>query len=254
MNPDGAGEWRERIDWALAYPFDVPGSSFVFDGVGDILLDAYLSEHRLSISELISGRTPVLAVGSNASPSQLSTKRERFGLAGEVPVLKATLSGFDVVYTARITSYGSVPATLCPSPGTVVDIFVTFLDSHQLERMDLSEDAHRKNGNYRRERFTGSGLEMGGEIDPEEVWVYRSNRGCLLAGGGCVALSAIDTRGRRFPAMSQAEVQERLRGLLDGEKTLDDFIRENIEDKTIRDSRNERLRKWAGEGPVVEGG
>jgi hypothetical protein len=245
----------EGIERALAYPYSIPSGSYVFDGEDAIPLDDYFSERGISFSELISGRTPVLAAGSNASPYQLRTKRERFGLAGEIPVIKARLSGFDVVYSARITSYGSVPATLRPSPGTAVDLFVTFLNEEQLFPMDKSEDAHIKNGNYRRELFTGGGLEMEEEIDPGEVWVYQSNRGCLLLGGECAALSAISVQGRRLPALSQKEVQEWVRDHLVPGAPLDEFIRENIGDKAIRDARNERLKEWAGEGDwAVEGG
>ena len=246
---------RGGIERALAYPFSIPSGSYVFDGADAIPLDDYFSERGISSSELISGRTPVLAVGSNASPYQLRTKRDCYSLFGEIPVIKARLSDFDVVYTSRITSYGSVPATLRPSPGTAVDLFVTFLNKEQLYPMDKSENAHRKNGNYRRELFTGGGLEMEGEFDPDEMWVYQSNRGCLLTGGECAALSAISARGRRFPAMSQAEVQEWVRGDLAPGATLDEFIRENIGDRAICEARNERLKRWAREDDqVVEGG
>ena len=97
---------RGGIERALAYPFSIPSGSYVFDGADAIPLDDYFSERGISFSELISGRTPVLAVGSNASPYQLRTKRDCYSLFGEIPVIKARLSGFDVVYSARITSYG----------------------------------------------------------------------------------------------------------------------------------------------------
>ncbi|MDP7505520.1 MAG: gamma-glutamylcyclotransferase family protein [Nitrospinota bacterium] len=237
---------RGGIERALAYPFSIPSGSYVFDGADAIPLDDYFSERGISFSELISGRTPVLAVGSNASPYQLRTKRDCYSLFGEIPVIKARLSGFDVVYSARITSYGSVPATLRPSPGTAVDLFVTFLNGPQLERMDLSEGV---GVNYSREKLEAPGdlaLERGAL--PGEVWTYRSKTGFLRIHGDCVALKACGARGRKLPALSQAGVQERLRGLLDGGKTLDVFIRENIGDRAVREARNERLKEWTGEG------
>ena len=57
--------------------------------------------------------TAVLAIGSNAGPSQLARKfpRETFPSAA-VPVLRAMLRGHDVCYAPLISSYGSVTATL----------------------------------------------------------------------------------------------------------------------------------------------
>ena len=80
---------RGGIERALAYPFSIPSGSYVFDGADAIPLDDYFSERGISFSELISGRTPVLAVGSNASPYQFRTKRDCYSLFGEIPVIKA---------------------------------------------------------------------------------------------------------------------------------------------------------------------
>ena len=63
----------------------------------------------------------MLAIGSNAAPSQLERK---FGgavsgwprLPAVVPCARLALAHHDVVYCPLISSYGSVPATLevCP--------------------------------------------------------------------------------------------------------------------------------------------
>ena len=63
------------------------------------------------------GFTPVLAIGSNAAPSQLARK---YG-GGEpswpqmdvaVPCVRLGLEDHDVVYCPLLSSYGSIPATL----------------------------------------------------------------------------------------------------------------------------------------------
>ena len=60
-------------------------------------------------------RTPVLAYGSNAAPEVLSRK---LALSDQpVLVVPARLREFDVVYSAHISPYGAVPATLQRSPG-----------------------------------------------------------------------------------------------------------------------------------------
>ncbi len=52
---------------------------------------------------------------------------------------QGALSGFDVVYSSRFASYGSVPAALQASLGTVCSAFVTFLTRKQLEIMHRTE-------------------------------------------------------------------------------------------------------------------
>ena len=53
--------------------------------------------------------TPVLAIGSNAAPQQLARKfpAERFPGGVLIPVVRAVLQGFDVVYAPLLASYGS---------------------------------------------------------------------------------------------------------------------------------------------------
>lgn len=53
--------------------------------------------------------TPVLAVGSNAAPTQLARKfpAEMFPDGVVIPVLRCVLPDFDVVYAPLISSYGS---------------------------------------------------------------------------------------------------------------------------------------------------
>ncbi len=55
--------------------------------------------------------TLVLAVGSNAAPTQLACKftRDHFPRGVVIPVLRCILLDFDVVYAPTITSYGSCP-------------------------------------------------------------------------------------------------------------------------------------------------
>ena len=241
------GEERLKVvAWALSYPFERPLGSYVFDGTDDIPLTAYLSGHKISYSELISGREPVLAVGSNASPSQLRRKFDSYGLSGEIPVIKAVLSGFDSVYSAHIAGYGSIPATLVSSPGTEVELFVTFLNEGQLYAMDISEGAARENGNYERIRLGGVRLVLDSGEVLDEAFSYQSRKGALVLDGQSVALVAIIATGRKFPAMTQMRIQEIVRDKFAPGERLDDFIWENIGEngKAKRDKWN----SWLKEG------
>ena len=164
--------------------------------------------------------TAVLAIGSNAGPSQLARKfpRETFPSAA-VPVLRAMLRGHDVCYAPLISSYGSVTATLheveedgegrgegegeCEGGGgegqegpggprtaaaatTSVEVWVTFLSPDLLHRM------HETEACYDLQRLdcpgpgsgSGSGSVAGEEGTTKDL-LEKENRRQLLALGTC---------------------------------------------------------------------
>lgn len=155
--------------------------------------------------------TAVVALGSNAGPSQLARKfpRERFPQAA-VPVLRAMLRGHDVCYAPLISSYGSVTATLHEvgdeeegkegggnvsgerglrkkkSPTTTsVEVWVTFLTPDLLQRMHETEACY----DLQRLDCPGGGGSRG------EGKEGREN--LLLALGTCAESEAL---GREPPA------------------------------------------------------
>ena len=115
------------FDRALNYPYYAIEGDFLFTDGATI---------ELEDDSLLNNRQAVLAVGSNRSPEQLVRK---FGKNETIPVTKATLHDYDVFYSAHIASYGSIPAVLGRSYGTLVDLSVTWLLPHQLERMHETE-------------------------------------------------------------------------------------------------------------------
>lgn len=117
----------ERINHACSYPFARPACSYLFvDGTMQLLL-----------KEIVTGRIPVLASGSNAAPSRLAAK---FGGAdGVIPVTRAVLHDFAVVFAGHFTGYGAIPATLVSHPGAATNIWITWLTQDQLTIMHRSE-------------------------------------------------------------------------------------------------------------------
>ena len=115
------------FDRALNYPYSAIEGDFLFTDGATI---------KLEDDSFLNSRQAVLAVGSNRSPEQLVRK---FGRNETIPVTKATLRDYDVFYSAHIASYGSIPAVLGRSDGTSVDLSVTWLLPHQLERMHETE-------------------------------------------------------------------------------------------------------------------
>jgi hypothetical protein len=180
---------------ALDYPLGIPSRSYALvDGEA-----VELNRAEVDVAE----RVALLAYGSNASPEVLSRKLAT--LPDPVPVVRTTLRDFDVVYSAHVSPYGAIPATLARSPGTEVSAFVAYLTSEQLDLVTATEP------NYDLARFDRPSCTLERGTAPPELSVYLSKHGALLIDAREVALSEIEAEGRRFPQMTQRQVQERAR-------------------------------------------
>jgi len=180
---------------ALGYPYAAHGGDFLFRDGQTLPL---APDHPLD------GLTPVIAVGSNRAPAQLA--RKFAGLTVAVPVTRLQARDVDVVHAAHIAGYGAVPATLAASPGTVVELWITWLDPAALARMDATEAV---GVNYDRVTVTPCWAETGPRA-PERALLYAARRGLLRLDATPVALAAIPAEGRRHPAMTQEQVLRRL--------------------------------------------
>ncbi|HKZ15154.1 MAG TPA: hypothetical protein VJL81_15055 [Solirubrobacterales bacterium] len=217
--------WRpdteELVRRALAYPYDPPRGSFVQIG------DRTLSVPSQAID--IEGRRALLAYGANASPEALTRKLAALE-PRPIPVLRVSLGGWDVVYSAHITRYGSVPAAVVPSPGTVASVHLVFPDDEQLAALAATEGQ-----NYRLEQlvdFTAE-LEIGGE-GPAEIDAFVSVHGPVILDGSPVALAAIPARGRVFPEHTTPEMIERVRLALHPELSVREFVLHYVERGGLR--------------------
>jgi len=200
---------------AVAYPYEAPLRSFVQTGRHSRDID---SPEGLDLT----AREPLLAYGANAAPSVLA--RKLAGLPEEpLPVLRAELPGFDVVYSAHISLYGAVPSTLQRSEGTTVPAFVLYPSPDQLERLSATEP------NYELRRLDVPGLRTDLVLSPAAVDAYVSRHGCLDLDDSEVALAAIEADGRRFPSIGEVEVLERVRRLLAPELDLERFVESSLD-------------------------
>jgi hypothetical protein len=188
----------------LAYPFDVPAAGFVWRA-GEVA-----SPGGPAGDLELSSRAAVLAIGSNASPAQLSRKfaAERFRdprvADGVIPVVEAVAPDVDVVYAAHVASYGSVPATLVAAPGVRVHVFVCWLTPAQLARMNETEALGRQ---Y--DLVAVPGVRSGGRTLTRAV-AYVSTAGVARFGGRPLALRTVAAEGRALAAATQADVWDRL--------------------------------------------
>ena len=225
---------HDIVRWAKSYPFGHLAESYLFSDGEARPLDRPAAAVR--------GRTPVIASGSNAAPSQLARKYDTFERGAKIPVTRVLIEDFDSVYNAHITSYGSVPATLFPSPGTVLETFITWLDESELEIMHGTE---QPGVNYDFTELGNLSLEADGIGVLDVAFAYISVVGCLSHDGAPVSLAEVPARGRRFAARGQEEMQALIRDRTAPGADLDQFIAENVEDHALRRQRSAALARTA---------
>ncbi|HET9198929.1 MAG TPA: hypothetical protein VFN92_11830 [Solirubrobacterales bacterium] len=181
---------------ALAYPYATPDRSYLYRA-GEA--------HELPPDPDLAGRSPLLSYGANAAPEALARKLAPLP-DPELPVLRAELEGFDVVYSAHVSPYGAVPATLLECPGTTAPVFVLRPTAEQRALLTASEP------NY-------------DLVEVEGTAAYRSRHGCLTLDGSPVALAAVRSRGRTLPELDEPAVLERVRAHLEPDLSLEEFVR-----------------------------
>lgn len=203
VDPEGTAAILKR---ALDYPYAAPERSYLY-------CDGEAHEPPPDGFDL-SGRTPLLSYGANCAPAALARKlASRPG--EEMPVERAELDGFDVVYSAHVSPYGAVPATLHESPGTTAPAFLIHPTPEQRRLLAASEP------NY-------DLVEVNG------IATYRSKHGCLELDGSPVALAAVRSRGRSLPELDELAVLERVRAAVAPDLDLAAFVRECVERGGIR--------------------
>lgn len=218
-------ERSDVVERALGYPYAAPWRPFV-----------QLKHETLAADEFAidtDERTAMLAYGSNAAPEVLARK---LALSDQpVLVVPAWLDDFDVVYSAHISPYGAVPATLQRSPGTRVRVHVVYMTSAQAGLVSATEP------NYEAAKIDAAvcRLDDGGEIAGPAA--YLSRHGCLLHEGAEVALAAVEATGRTFPAASEGKVLERLRALFCPDEGLETFVLANVTDPALSQARSAQL-------------
>jgi hypothetical protein len=161
------GEW-------LVMPAGPGGPEQAVDGSRP--LDRVLREEAVAG---VGQRTPVLSVGSNASPAQLRRKLACAGLRTVVPMTAVQAHGLAVGVSAHVSTPGYVPATPVADPAAVSDLWVLWFDTDAVRAVDRTEP------NYRRIRVPSRyliGLTSG--VTVRRCRVYVSRHGCLAGSGG----------------------------------------------------------------------
>jgi hypothetical protein len=211
---------------ALAYPFGIPDGSYVLAG----------GEPEPLGDEALEDRVAVLAYGANAAPAALAAK---VGPDARVPVVAGELRDFDVVYSAHISPYGSIPGTLQHAPGAVASVHTVHLTPAQLARV------HRSEPNYEFVALKAVDLRLEGGGRADSVAAYVSRHGCLRRDGGHVGVAAIPVEGRTWPALGEAEILAAARDDLAPGEDLYDFVLAHVADPELAARRTAALRATA---------
>ncbi|HEV2772742.1 MAG TPA: hypothetical protein VGV57_07950 [Thermoleophilaceae bacterium] len=258
------GERDRILARAKRYPYAAPETSYAITpagryelvgiGTGAGLASGARARHVESGEELpladlpvddldpdsLRARLPVLAYGANRTLEALERKRALPGFPADesILVLRARLHDLDIVYSAHLSPYGSVGATLQRSPGTAVEVCVTLLSELQLAALGQTET------NYTLEDLRlDLVLDGGGRIDRARAYVSR--HGGLVLDGAQFALAAIPATGRRLEARTEPEILAAVARRLGHPGELDDFILATVLDPQLAAARTRELRRDA---------
>jgi hypothetical protein len=216
---------------ALAYPFGIPSGSYLLAGGQAVALNG--------AGPAVDGREAVLAFGANASPAALAAKLGDRAAAASVPVVAGDLHGFDVVHSAHVSPYGSIPGTLQHSPDAVAAVHVVHLLVEELAAV------HRSEPNYVFARLRDIDLRLEGGARLDSVYAYVSRHGCLRLEGAHVGVAAIPVLGRTWPALDQPAMLAAARDLLAPDDDLDDFVLAQATDPEVATARTSELKRDA---------
>jgi hypothetical protein len=204
--------------WACAYPWARPVGSYVLaaDGAVHLLAELDEPERERSIERFSAPtgeRVPLLAIGSNAAPEALQRKFGHFEDPADRTALVVTgrLHDFDVGFAAQPTLYGSLPATIFPSPGTAVAAALLWLTPAQFTQLTWSELSYQLG--RLRTRFAVDDADE----HFDEVLVFVSRWGAFRPDGSPPALAAIPADGRAAPTLSQEQALDRAAALVLGD-------------------------------------
>lgn len=216
---------------AVGYPWARPDGSYLLADAATQPIADMPADERQRVLDSFSGegcgRSPLVAIGSNAAPSTLEAKFAHFSDEADrsVLALAGRLHEFDVGVAAQPALYGSMPATIFPSPGTAVRATVLWVTPAQFTQLTWSELSYRLG--RLRTRF-----EVGeGGVAFDEVLVFVSRFGAFCVDGRPVALAAVPASDRTAVPLSQEQALAAAAELALGPgAAAEDLVRAVVED------------------------
>lgn len=162
-------------------------------------LNEFINNKKLTPIE---NRYAILAYGSNACPGQLDYKFNKIE-DNSIIVLKGKLINIDVVFSPRIASYGSIPATIKISEGTIAECWVNLLTEEQLKFMDISES---RDSWYDLVEIKKNYFEISNNNSIMNLYAYIDKNGVLAIDKNPVRLSEVNAINPKFKNKTQKEI------------------------------------------------
>lgn len=213
---------------AFLYPYAAPDRDFLFSA-GQV---SPLTKQKVRVQT--ADRIPVLAVGSNRAPAQLTRKFSHQNISDVIPVTLGWMMHHDIVYSTHVSGYGAVPATLAPSPGTRVRVAVTWLSAGQLAHMHVTESVPVQ---YQYVGLHGRDVELDCGLTVDNIGMYQSSSGYVFGQQDTFALSAIRAEARRYPALSQWDIMAHI-ARIKGQVFRPEFVLRLVDDRDFRNTVN----------------
>lgn len=256
----------ELVELGLTYPYPrLPDSYLFVDGVAfpyvemtdDPLGDSVVKRpdgSQSTAAELLdtlevpaASRTlgqPVIAYGSNPSAEQLTRKfaaNPAFRGRAVIPTVRGSLRDYDVVFAPHLMGYGAMPATIVPSPGTDVEVWINWMDQAEIDRMNSSEGS---GGLYAFGRLGDIDLNVPGP-SVDGPLAYIDCFGALEIDGTIFPLSAVDATGRTSEPIDEPEALSRVIAALGWQASAFDLVATVIRSEEERTARTEAMSRLA---------
>lgn len=229
----------EELARALDYPYPAPLPPWIFAG-HEVHRPASPGFPALSRDIRRDARVPVVAAGSNRAPVQLCRK---FGVEDAFPVSTIRLRDVDTVYSAHFSSYGAIPATLAPSPGTVLHTAVLWLTAAQLDRMNATEAL---GVNYRLGWMARRSVSRRFGLTADRIAAYISLHGAVTCDAGVpVPVAGFRRQGGQGRALDQGGVHALAHPRVAPGEELQAHIANLVGDKSVREQRRDMLKRNA---------
>ncbi len=148
-----------------------------------------------------------------------------------IPVESIKLIGVDVVFGARISGYGAVPATLFPVNGVVSEVALNWLTPTEMSIMDRSEGLGR---GYKKMRLMSSSIVAKRELKVDWVPAYVTEAGALPIEHGLLSLAEVLATGRKFTSGSSEDALDLIRCQFSPGHTLGRFVNLLESDEAFR--------------------
>jgi hypothetical protein len=237
---------KNLIDRALQYPYIAPTQSYLFSQGQTFTADQWPKKFGINtwgqLLQYIQHQystilTPVIAYGSNRSPTQLLRK---YGTSNTVPILsvQTRIKNYDVVRSAHFTSYGTLAATIVRSTGTSVEVFIQFFPPDALQRLHKSEALGR---NYQFTSFPQNCHTLD-NAKIQQPMMYQGLHGHVKLHGSPIAFTELPAKNRVFPESNQTDTLKQIHTSLKIDLPFTQWIQQIIRNKEYRKTMTQQVK------------